>query len=68
MAAVVAVVMAVLFWLLNLPMVMLVLSMLMVMAVVCFRSVHSLLLSMALMLASMLNSRVFMAAKLTCSM
>jgi hypothetical protein len=60
MAAVVAVVMAVLFWLLNLPMVMLVLSMLMVMvmAVVCFRSVHSLLLSMALMLASMINSRM----------
>jgi hypothetical protein len=60
MAAVVAVVMAVLFWLLNLPMVTLVLSMLMVMvmAVVCFRSVHSLLLSMALMLASTINSKM----------
>lgn len=58
MAAVVAVVVAVLLWFLDLPKLMLSVLMVVLMAVVCFRSVHGLVLTMALMLASMLNSGV----------
>lgn len=58
MAAVVAVVVAVLLRFLDLPKLMLSVLMVVLMAVVCFRSVHGLVLTMALMLASMLNSGV----------
>lgn len=54
----VAVVVAVLLWFLDLPKLMLSVLMVVLMAVVCFRSVHGLVLTMALMLASMLNSGV----------